>query len=58
MKQDLGICGLLNSGLLRDIEAVKELSDILVLNSGRLLDQSGGLGHSLNGVALQRQIVS
>ena len=54
VKHDLGICGLLNSGLLRDVEAVKELSDILVLHSGRLLDQSGGLGHSLDGVALNR----
>ena len=54
VKQDLGICGLLNSGLLRDVEAVKELSDILVLHRGRLLDQSSGLGHSLDGVALKK----
>ena len=58
MKHDLVVCGLLDSGLLRDVEAVKELSDILVLHSGRLLDQSRRLGHSLNGVALQRQTVN
>ena len=58
VKHDLVVCGLLDSGLLRDVEAVKELSDILVLHRGRLLDQSRRLGHSLNGVALQRQTVS
>ena len=55
VKQDLGVFGLLHRGLLGDVEAVKELPDILVLYRGRLLDEGGRLGHSLDGVALQRQ---
>ena len=57
VKQDLGLFGLLHCGLLGDVKAVKELSDILVLHRGRLLDEGGRLGHSLDGVALERQAV-
>ena len=56
--QDLGISGLLHSGLLRDVESVKELPDILVLNCGRLLDQSSGLRHGFDGVALETRVVN
>ena len=56
--QGLGIGGLLHSGLLRDVESVKELPDILVLHCGRLLDQSSGLRHGFNGVALQTRVVN
>ena len=50
--ENLSILVLLNGGLLWDVEAVKELSDILVLHRRRLLDQSCRLWHCLNRVAL------
>ena len=58
VKHDLGISGLLHCGLLGDVEAVKELPDILVLHCGGLLDEGRRLGHGLNGVALQKQPVN
>ena len=60
VKDDLGISGLLHCGLLGDVEAVKELPDILVLHGGRLLDEGRRLGHALDGVALQKnnQLIS
>merc|ERR1712071_202529 len=57
VKHDLGISGLLHCGLLGDVEAVKELPDILVLHGGRLLDEGGRLGHALDGVALDNQLI-
>ena len=54
MKHDLGISGLLHCGLLGDVEAVKELPDILVLHCGGLLDEGRRLGHGLDGIALQK----
>jgi hypothetical protein len=46
-----------DSGLLADVETVEELSDILVLDGGGLLDQGSGLGHGLDGVAVHDQLV-
>merc|ERR1740129_2701549 len=34
-----------------------ELPDILVLHGGRLLDEGRRLGHALNGVALDNQLI-
>lgn len=42
---------------LGDVEAVQELTDILVLDGGRLLDQSRRAGHGLDVDALQDQLV-
>jgi hypothetical protein len=46
-----------DSGLLADVETVEELSDILVLDGGGLLDEGRGLGHGLDGVAVHNQLV-
>ena len=40
-----------DGGLLRDVEPIKELPDVLVLHGGGLLDQSSRLGDSVDGVA-------
>ncbi len=46
-----------DSGLLADVETVEELSDILVLDGGGLLDEGRRLGHGLDGVAVHDQLV-
>ena len=46
-----------NSGFLADVKPVEELPDVLVLDSGALLDQRGGLGHGIDGVAHDDQLV-
>ena len=46
-----------NCGLFGDVETVQKLSDVLVLDGGRLLDQGGGLRHGLDGVAGQDELV-
>ena len=46
-----------NGGLLADIKTVEELSDILVLDAGGLLDEGRWLGHRLDGVAEHNQLV-
>ena len=46
-----------NGGLLRNIQTVQELTDILVLNSGWLLDTSGRLWDGLDIVAINVQLV-
>ena len=40
-----------DGGLLGDVDAVQELSDILVLDGGALLDSGSGLGDGLNVVS-------
>ena len=40
-----------DGGLLRDVEPIKELPDVLVLHGGGLLDQSSRLRDSVDGVA-------
>merc|ERR1719383_133832 len=47
----------LNMTSLRHVQTVQELSDILVLDGGRLLDESGALGHGLDAVSLDDQLV-
>merc|ERR1719219_135153 len=46
-----------HSGLLRDVEAVQELPDVLVLDVSGLLDEGGGLRDGLHGVPGQDQLV-
>ena len=46
-----------NGGLLADVDTVKELSDVLVLNGCRLLDGGGGLGHDLDIVSVENDLV-
>ncbi|GMT19707.1 hypothetical protein PFISCL1PPCAC_11004, partial [Pristionchus fissidentatus] len=46
-----------DGGLLRDVDSVKELSDILVLDSGRLLDASSGLRDGLDVVSIDDDLV-
>merc|ERR1719309_98094 len=46
-----------NVSLLRNVDTIQELSDILVLNGGALLDSGSRLGHSLNAVALNHKLV-
>ena len=40
-----------DGGLLRDVEPIKELPDVLVLHGGGLLDQGSRLRDSVDGVA-------
>ena len=49
--------GFLNGSLLGDVEAVQELSDVLVLDGGRLLDEGRGLRDGLQGVSEDDQLV-
>merc|ERR1719273_739777 len=44
-------------GGLRDVEAVQELPDVLVLDVSGLLDEGGGLRDGLHGVTGQDQLV-
>lgn len=46
-----------NVALFRDVDAIQELPDILILDSGRLLDQCCGLTDGLDGVSSQDQFV-
>ena len=49
---------LLNGGLLRDVQTVEELPDILVLDGGRLLDEGSRLADGLNRVTLELQDIT
>jgi len=51
------IVALLDGRLLGDVEAVQELSDILVLDGGRLLDEGCRLRDGLQGVSGDDQLV-
>jgi hypothetical protein len=51
------VVALLHCGLLRDVETVEELSDILVLDGGRLLDEGCGLRDCLDGVSGDDELV-
>ena len=51
------IVALLNCRLLGDVETVQELSDILLLDRGRLLDEGGRLRHSFQGISGDDQLV-
>lgn len=55
--ESLFLSWLIDGGLLGDVDAVQELSDILVLDSGALLDSSGGLGDGLNVVSRDVELV-
>lgn len=46
-----------NGSLLRDVETVQELTDILVLDSGGLLDASGRLGDGFDVVTVDVELV-
>lgn len=48
---------LYNGCLFRDIQAVQELTDILVFHGGRMLDQGGRKGNCLDIVTLENQFV-
>ena len=45
------VLALNDDGLLRDVEAIEELADVLVLDGGGLLDEGGGLGDRVNVVS-------
>ena len=55
--QNLFVGWLLDGGLLGDVDTVQELSDILVLDSGALLDSGSGLGHGLDVVSGDVELV-
>lgn len=51
------ILGFDHRGLLRDVETVQELSDILILDGGGLLDEGSRLRHGLDAVAGHDELV-